>query len=44
MAKPLHLQIKELRKLKNVTQKELAEAIHVSFQTISKWENGDSHS
>lgn len=40
MAESLHLQIKELRKAKNVTQKELAEAIHVSFQTISKWENG----
>lgn len=40
MAETLHLQIKELRKIKNVTQKELAEAIHVSFQTISKWENG----
>lgn len=36
----MKLQIKELRKLKNVTQKEVAEALHVSFQTVSKWENG----
>ena len=40
MTQKLQLQIKELRKTKNITQKELAEALHVSFQTISKWENG----
>ena len=40
MKEPLHLQIKELRKAKNVTQRELAEVLHVSYQTISKWENG----
>lgn len=40
MAQKLQLQIKALRKAKNVTQRELASALHVSFQTISKWENG----
>jgi len=36
----IQLQLKALRKAKGVTQKELARAVHVSFQTISKWENG----
>lgn len=40
MAQNIQLQLKALRKLKKVTQKDLADAIHVSFQTISKWENG----
>lgn len=40
MANGLQLQIKQLRKAKNITQKELAEYLHVSFQTVSKWENG----
>lgn len=40
MDQKLKLQIKALRKAKNVTQKELAKVLHVSFQTISKWENG----
>lgn len=30
----------ELRKSKNLTQKQLAERIGVSSNTISKWENG----
>lgn len=32
--------IKELRKERGMTQKELSEKMQVSFQTISKWENG----
>lgn len=32
--------IKLLRKLKGVTQEELSEVLHISFQAISKWENG----
>lgn len=31
--------IKKLRREKNVTQKELADFMHVSFQTVSKWES-----
>ena len=36
----MRLYIKELREEKGLTQKELADLCHVSFQTISKWENG----
>ncbi len=32
--------IRLLRKAKGVTQEELAEAVHISFQAVSKWENG----
>ena len=34
--------IKELRKEKNISQSELAEKLHISRQTISKWELGKS--
>ena len=34
------MKIKEARKLKKLTQKELADAIGVSFSVISKYENG----
>lgn len=40
MAQEIRLAIRELRKRKQMTQKELAELMNVSFQTISKWENG----
>lgn len=36
----MKLNIKELREEKGLTQKELAELMQVSFQTISKWETG----
>jgi Orotate phosphoribosyltransferase len=32
--------IKLLRKLKDVTQEELSEVLHISYQAVSKWENG----
>jgi len=34
--------IQNLRKSAGMTQKELAEKLNVSFQAVSKWENGDS--
>ncbi len=34
--------IQHLRKAAGMTQKELAEKLSVSFQAVSKWENGDS--
>lgn len=36
----MNLRIAELRQAKKITQKELAQIVGVSFQTISKWENG----
>ena len=38
--KEMNLRIADLRKKKKMTQKELADAMGVSFQTISKWEKG----
>ena len=38
----IQLKIAELRKLKGTTQSELAEYLDVSFQSVSKWENGVS--
>lgn len=32
--------IKELRKQRGMTQEQLAEHIGISFQSVSKWENG----
>ncbi len=39
MIKTIGQSIKELRKERNITQEELAEAINVTPQAISKWEN-----
>ena len=33
--------IKNLRKTAGMTQKDLAEKLNVSFQAVSKWENGE---
>lgn len=38
----INFRLAELRKRKGMTQQELADVIGVSFQTISKWENGTS--
>lgn len=38
----VNLRIAELRKVRGITQQELADVIGVSFQTISKWENENS--
>ena len=32
--------IKEIRKKNNLTQKQLAEKLNVTYQAVSKWENG----
>ena len=34
--------IQRLRKTAGMTQKELAERLNISFQAVSKWENGDA--
>lgn len=34
--------IRQLRKSAGMTQKDLAEKLNVSFQAVSKWENGDA--
>lgn len=35
--------LKELRLKKNLTQEKIAEILGVSFQTVSKWERGDTY-
>ena len=32
--------IKQIRKENNLTQKDLADKYHVTYQAVSKWENG----
>ena len=34
--------LKKLRTDKGLTQKDLAEQLHVTFQTVSKWENDEN--
>lgn len=38
------LKISELRKSKDMTQMELADKMNISFQAVSNWERGVSHS
>lgn len=40
----LSVNIKAIRKSKGLSQEELAAQMHVVRQTISKWEQGVSHS
>ncbi|MCK5731991.1 MAG: helix-turn-helix transcriptional regulator, partial [Tenericutes bacterium] len=40
--KKIGKKITELRKEKNMKQNELAEALYVTHQAVSKWENGKS--
>ena len=35
--------LRHLRQEANLTQRELAETLHVSAQAVSKWETGVSH-
>ena len=36
--------IAQLRKEQGLTQKQLADQLHISDRTVSKWERGVSHS
>ena len=36
--------IREARKERQLTQKQLAEGLHISDRAVSKWERGVSHS
>lgn len=38
----IHFRIADLRRAKQLTQAQLADIVGVSFQTISKWENGSA--
>lgn len=40
----IHLQVANLRSQKGVSQRELADALGISYQSISKWETGVSQS
>lgn len=40
--KNIGMRISELRKLKNMTQMELADRMNISFQAVSNWERGNS--
>ena len=36
--------VSQLRREKGLTQRQLAEALHISDKAVSKWETGVSHS
>ena len=37
-----HINLKNKRLLNNLSQKEVAESLNISHQSVSKWENGDA--
>jgi DNA-binding transcriptional regulator YiaG len=43
-AMTINEKIRELRKKANLTQEALAAALNISYQSVSKWESGVSHS
>ncbi len=43
-AKKMGAFLRTLRKEKGLTQEQLAEVLHVSGRTVSRWETGVSHS
>ena len=40
---PISEKIRSLRRAKNVTQEELADVLGVTFQSVSRWENGQTY-
>lgn len=42
--KEIGRKISEFRKIRNMTQMELADRLNISFQAVSNWERGVSHS
>lgn len=42
--KKIGLYLLEKRKLYNLTQKQLADQLNISFQAVSRWKKGVSHS
>lgn len=35
--------VKEIRKILNMSQEQLARELHVSFATVNRWENGKNN-
>ncbi|MBQ7932780.1 MAG: helix-turn-helix transcriptional regulator, partial [Clostridia bacterium] len=40
---PISEKIRSLRRAKNVTQEELADVLGVTFQSVSRWETGQTY-
>lgn len=43
MSLPMSSVIRRLRRQRNITQEELAEAVGVTYQSVSRWENGQAY-